>query len=727
LKPINTGGAGEVSINVTDSSGGAIEGVNISVENYTSGAYLLSEITNSSGIALLDVDSGIYNFIIDGEPAGYGKYIDYYMPIGMFTFNEGETSNGVALFGVKGTGDYYVKMAAPGYDTWNSESLGISFNGTHNSEFSDGEYMGVFGDISVDFIGNTKINGTVYDKYFISSPMPGPAGTLENTELKFYTSPTYIPTSLRYETTTDANGTYTINISSKVFGGGTTSQTYYVTANDLGYNLGQWSFIGLNENESKLSTHPMIGSRVLDGNIYSIKTGQIITTPATIILSVFDQELCGSSSECNAYTNSIPVTNGQFSFSVREGNTYNVTINATNYNILKINEQADNKYYLYPIGNSKFVLAINSSDGAVSNQELLLNNNENTTFVNYTTSVSGNITQWIYLGVTKSLNFTINGSAYGYGLTTVGGGTYSPGNTYILPSVWLNITYANISVLSDSGNPIDGILINFSGVEFLNTTVNGSAAFKKVPIGTYAMTFTGIDPWYAVPGGTPQLLVSNAGGWNNEIYTVNETQFEIRTENTTSNLIANVSLTLEGPQLRQNFTHPGTALFEKMLPGNYTVSFDETELYDSGYYLPTGVVEIEAIGGNDAATGNNRTITFNSTDGLGFAKITTLAGASATLYCNGTTVVDTEVVGSKGYVFLEANISQYNDTLTVTVSKSGYYTKTISSFNLTNKEVKKYTVSLTIITTDGGGGDGSGGSSTGSFIPVGIAPVQPIP
>ena len=807
LKPVNTGGSGAISVNVTDNLGSAIEGVNISIEpesitttlkigetvnfggsvveitaisstaisvkigtttkilsegeeeeigstgikvkvegiiydddsakrkarikiSMLTGSYVVAatETTNSTGIALLDIDAGIYNFIIDGEATGYGKYIEYYMPIGRFTFNEGTTSNGVAAFGVKGTGDYYVKITAPGYNAWNSESLGISFNGTHNSELSDGEYMGVFGDIAVDFIGNTKINGTVYDKYFISSPMPGPAGTLENTELKFYTSPTYMPTSLRYETTTDENGTYTINISSIAFGGSTTSQTYYVTANDVGYNIGQWSFIGLNENESKIITHPMIGSRVLDGSIYSFKTGNIITTPATIILSVFDQEICGSSSECNAYTNSIPVTNGQFSFSVREGNTYNVTINSTNYNILKINEQADNKYYLYPIGNSKFVLNINSSDGAVSNQELLLNNNENTTFVKHTTSVSGNITQWRYIGVPKSLNFTINGSAYGYGITTVGGGTYSSGNTYILPPVWLNTTYANISVLSDSGTPLDDVLINFSGVEFLNTTVNGSAVFKKVPTGTYSMTFTGIDPWYAVSGGTPQLLVSNAGGWNNAVYTVNETQFEIRTENTTSALIANVSLTLTGPEVRQNFTHPGTALFEKMLPGNYTVSFDETEFYDSGYYPPTGVVEIEAIGGNDAATGNNRTIIFNSTEGLGFAKITTLAGASATLYYNGTTVVDTEVVGSKGFVLLEANISQYNDTLTVTVSKSGYYTKTIPSFNLTSKEVKKYTVSLTSITYIGGGGDDSpGGSSTGSFIPVGIAPIMPTP
>lgn len=167
-----------------------------------------------------------------------------------------------------------------------------------------------------------------------------------------------------------------------------------------------------------------------------------------------------------------------------------------------------------------------------------------------------------------------------------------------------------------------------------------------------------------------------------------------------------------GATLDYNTTSTGSATFTGVADGVYNVSAEETPFTVYNDPEPASI---------DTADPEAKTVElFPTKAGYGYANVTVMeagvavSGASVTLYNSSSASIDSSSTSSNGMAMLEADTTLYNSSLTVTASKSGYYSNTSSAFGLTAGGVEAISLSLEKLPPgDGGGGTGF----TGGFAP----------
>jgi len=309
---------------ITNSTGSPIDGVNVSVINRTDGEIIDSGLTNASGQVVLNVDNNnVYNFMIDGEKVGYGKYTDYNVPIGFTNATEGSTDqNGEANIEINGRTNYYVRTDTPGYDGYNDVENGIVRNGTYDDDISSNP--DVRSSIEIPLHGVTHLFGFVYDKNFVN-PVELSYEPVQSL-LQIYYSHDCMG-DVRYKVDTFTNGSFDLYVTPYQVGS-TTQMIYCIKTSSSGFEDGNYynlQFSSGDENESL----GMVGSGVISGYVREAVTEKPLSD---VDIELRSSSCYGGYSNCDAYENT---TNslGEFYFRVNSNSNYqpfDAILNKTN-------------------------------------------------------------------------------------------------------------------------------------------------------------------------------------------------------------------------------------------------------------------------------------------------------------------------------------------------------------------------------------------------------------
>ncbi len=592
---------------ITNSTGSSIEGVNVSVINRTDGSIVDSGLTNSSGQVVLNVwNNTVYNFVINGEAVGYGKYIDYTVPVGFTNITQGVTDqNGEANIEVDGRTNYYVQTDTEGYDDYSDIEYGTVRNGTYDDDISSNP--NVRSSIQIPLRGISHITGVVYDYNFLN-PIEFDYEPVQSLVQIYYSSD--CTGDVRYEATTPENGTYEMYVNPYQVGSDT-QMLYCMKTTGSGfsirneYNL-QFSAGDIHRNIS------MTGSGIISGYVKEAVTEKPLDDVDVVLRSA---SCYGGYSNCEAYENTTG-SSGSFYFTVNSNSGYqpfDVLLNRTNYFSLEkdndIYSGNTTTYHLIPLGKS--ILNLNVTGSNITENVTIKWKDEIYSKDNEYCSLKENVLSCLIPSGQGTL--VINGSSIGYGVYSELV-TYTAGENYT-ENVKLNETIVNITLRDEEGNYLDNITVTFDNLQ--NQSENGTVTFEKILTGIHNITFSGnLTKIYAYENNTAQVSVTNPGEVNNYVFVFNETQLYVKTQNETGAALSGIQIFLErlsdGSVLENTTNSTGEFVFRGLEYGNYTISFNATQLEALGYQDKNESVEV--LLGKDASSGNNKTVVLQDTE-----------------------------------------------------------------------------------------------------------------
>ncbi len=615
---------------VFNSTGSPIENVKISAVDRTDNS-TVEGYTNSSGQVVLNVlNNRLFNFIVDGEAAGYGKITNYSVPIGYALASDGSTDNsGMATIHVDGRTNYFVRTnKSYGYYEHDDNDTGTVRNGTYDDELSSNPY--VRPSIQVPLTGKTNLTGTVYDANFVNPVDLDYEPVYSRVDLYYSSGCTG---DIRYTTITESNGSYSMTISPKQRGFDVTmSYCMKVTGTgwETGYEYSKEFQAGAEElNES------MEGAGDVNGHVREVITDKNLEK---VNISLRSKKCYGGYSNCEAYRDYTD-SSGAFGFNVSSHTDYypyDILLNRTNYFSLEHNNTiyTDNTslvYYLTPLGRS--ILNLNVTGSNITENVTVKWGDTVYSSSHYYCDFSGNTLSCLLPSGGRVL--TVNGSHIGYGV-------YSEymnlvqGQNYSL-NIGLNETNVNVSIVNQDSEPLDNITVTLDGFE--NVTQDGHVFFNKVSGGAQNVTFSGnLSRIYGMGSQTAEINVI-PGENNTYQYTFNETQFLVVVRNESSSALSGLSVYMENENktFHNTTNSSGMVLFRQVPYGNYTLSFNGTQLGLLGYRNTTE--DAEALLGEDGDSGNNKTVTLedvkvrfnltNETDPLENINVSLLQGSIA--------------------------------------------------------------------------------------------------
>ena len=219
-------------------------------------------------------------------------------------------------------------------------------------------------------------------------------------------------------------------------------------------------------------------------------------------------------------------------------------------------------------------------------------------------------------------NITVDGSPLGYAYNNTQ--VQIASNTFNILNYVLTPTEVNITLYNDQGQPIENVTVRMaSNPVFQNVTnSSGSVLFSVVPTGTYNITFAGdrIGTVYFISGSSQtELNITSAmsGAVAQLNYTFNETRARVNITNDTAVGIGGLNLTITnstGDTIYNNTEGNSSILLTALPYGNYTVSFNSSQLYTMGYIPQTPVLDVQA--GEDEDSANLFNVTLNDIEAV---------------------------------------------------------------------------------------------------------------
>lgn len=584
---------------VFNSTGFPIENVTVTAIDRTDNSTAAEGLTNSTGQVVLNVlNNKLFNFIIDGEAVGYGKITNYSVPIGLVSVSDNDTDqSGQVTLNVDGRTNYYVKTQNNyGYYEHDDNDTGTIRNGTYDDDVANNPY--VRPSIQAPLTGQTNLTGTIYDANFVN-PVDLDYEPVYSQINLYYDSGCM--GDIRYSTNTEANGSYLLYISPKQLGYDVTAD-YCMKVTGTGWGTG-YEFSKQFQAGAEELNKSMQGAGDVSGNVKEVITESPLDD---VNISLRSKQCYGGYSNCEAYR--AYTTSGVFEFSVSSHTDYypyDILLNKTNYFTQEYNDtiypgNTSLVYYLIPLGRS--IMNLNVSGSNITQNVTIKWGDDTYSSTHKYCSFGDNVLSCLLPSGGRVL--TVNGSDIGYGI-------YSEyinlvqGENYSL-SVGLNETNVNISIVNQDGAHLDNITVTLNG--FQNVTENGYVFFNKVPGGTRNVTFSGnLSKIYGMGSQTDEIDV--APGENNTYqYSFNETQFLVTAQNETPANMSGLMVYLENENNSfQNTTDSsGQSLFRQVPYGNYTVSFNSTQIILLGYQNTSETVEV--LLGEGPSTGNNKTM-----------------------------------------------------------------------------------------------------------------------
>jgi len=636
LDPPIPGTSEDIILNITISP--SLDNVSITATSFERPGWNVTNLT-VSGQANLIVQTGYrYNLTIDGEPVGYGKldcnesyhpYPEGYCDIvvGKTILNNGTTAtNGRIDLSIPGSQPYHVRIDVYGYTPYDEENMTARVGNQW---------------LLVGMNGSVLLKGYVYDKNFVNNQAPVLKEPVDNATLFIFMSTTcsWDEDYLRYKPITQLNGSYTLYISPKEYSGSirNISQPYCVKVEADGYKTNTTNWGEFEENSIEERNIEMEGLGLVKGSVRDIIYLGPTNGSETLNNVTLTAESCyPSSPNCEAYFSSFDEY-GNFSFyvSTRDKHVpYDIKIWPEDNSAYCKYTEYDSIYpshfaYYELIGKyyDKLKLNVTSpiNENLTFNVSIRLSDNAENATLNISqprcrdSNESLNILN-CYL-VSGNRRFIVNGSHLGYGINITE--FYAePPQTNCSPIVYefnitLNLTRINITLIDDLGNTLDNITVTMSSnPTFQNKTVNGSVVFEKVPAGLYNITFSGnlTEIYFYNNTNKAFLNVDDffAGNMTTITYTLNETRVLITIRNESS-VLPNIMLNLSGRQTYSNITNEsGQIWFRMVKPGNYTLVFNNSQLYGLGYIPPSQ--NISVVAGENENTNNSFNITLQSID-----------------------------------------------------------------------------------------------------------------
>ncbi|MCK4635076.1 MAG: hypothetical protein KAT37_04335, partial [Candidatus Aenigmarchaeota archaeon] len=574
------------------------------VQNRTDNSTVAGGLTNSSGQVVLYVPTdNIYNLVVDGELIGYGKVTNYSVPIGQAAVAEACTDvSGWMNLNVHGRTNYKVKTEnSYGYYEYDDNDTGVVRNGTYDDDVNN-PY--VRPSIQIPLTGRTNLTGTIYDAYFVNPVDLSYEPVYSHIDL-YYSSD--CSGDIRYSTITENNGSYSLHVSPKQLGSDT-DMIYCMKVVGTGWDTGYEYNLQFQAGAEELN-ESMTGAGDVSGYVREVITEKNLED---VNISLRSKNCYGGYSNCEAYR--IYTTNGAFQFDVSSHSDYypyDILLNKTNYFTQEYNDTiyTDNTslvYYMIPLGRSIFNMNVTGSN---LTENVTIKWGDETYYGSHEyCKLENNVLSCLLPSGGRVL--TVNGSDIGYGVYSEYKNLVQ-GQNYSL-SIGLNETNVNISIVNQDGAPLDNITVTMG--DFENITQNGYVFFNKVSGGTQNVTFSGnLSKIYGMGSQTTEINVT-PGVNNTYQYTFNETQFLVIVQNETSDGLSGFMVYLENENNSfQNTTDfSGQSLFRQVPYGNYTVSFNSTELELLGYQDKNETVEV--LLGEDAGSGNNKTVTLKDTE-----------------------------------------------------------------------------------------------------------------
>ncbi len=595
----------QLTFTVVNTTGSPIENVKVKVVNRTDNSTVAGGYTNSSGSVILYVpNDNTYRFVIDGEKVGYGKIINYSVPIGESDVSEGATSaSGIVKLAINGRVNYKVRVTnAYGYYSYDDNDTGVVRNGTYDDALSGNPY--VRPSIQIPLTGKTNLTGVIYDGNFVNPVDLNYEPVYSKVELY---SDEGCSGSVRYSLFTESNGSYKLYLSPKQLGSNVTVR-YCMRVTAEGYTTGYEHNIQFQEGAIEINKS-LEGAGKVQGTVREAVTN----TPLSNVSVTLSSKTCyGGCSNCKAYQ-TLTGANGAFALNVSSRNEYypyDIYLNKTNYISLNYNDtvypgNTTLSYFMIPLGMG--IINVNVTGSNLTDNVTIKWGDEVYSSSSQYCSLENNVLSCLLHSGTRTL--TVNGSEIGYGIYAEE--IYLGQGSNISRSIKLNQTNVTVWIFNQNGNPIDNITVSLG--EFQNTTKNGYVFFNKVPGGYHNLIFSGtVSRIYDTGSQTEEIYV--APGENNTYqYTFNETQFLVEVVNESSGL-GGIKVYLENENNTfQNVTNSsGFVLFREVPYGNYTVSFNYSQLCLLGYENKTENVEAEL--GKGPESGNNVTITLEDVE-----------------------------------------------------------------------------------------------------------------
>lgn len=715
-----------LTFTVTNTTDSAIENVTVRVQNRTDNSTVAGGLTNSSGQVVLYVPHDtIYNFQIDGELVGYGKTANYSVPIGYAGVSEGYTDvSGWSSLNIHGRTNYMLKIEnAYGYYDYDDNDTGTIRNGTYDDALSSNPYAR--SSIQVPMTGKTNLTGTIYDANFVN---PVDLNYEPVYSAVYLYASSGCSGQVRYSINTENNGSYSIYLSPKQLGSNT-DMSYCIKTVGTGWDDG-YKYSMVFREGSEEENRSMQGSGSVSGYVREAVTSRNLPN---VNVSLRSKGCYGGYANCEAYRH-VTGSGGTFSFNISSHTSYypyDILLNKTNYFGQESNDTiyTDNTslvYYMIPLGRA--IMNINVTGSNLTENVTIKWGNEIYSGLNEYCSMSQNVLSCLLPSGGRVL--TINGSDIGYGVYSQY--TYLVQGQNYTQNIRLNETTVNVTISNQDSSPLDNITVTLNGFE--NTTENGHVFFRKVPGGIRNITFSGyLSTIYGIGSQTVQINVT-PGQNNTYQYTFNETQFLVTVQNESSLGIQSLTVYLSNANTTfQNTTDSnGQSLFRQVPYGNYTVSFNATQILSMGYQDRNETADVQL--GGDALSGNNLTVTLedtevsfnitNSTDPLQNINVSMLQSGS--IAQNGYGSGLTNLTDSAGFVtfhnviagtytYLVNGTSQGYETvlqsLTVTTTGSNV-SVTLSIGSGTTSTTTTTTTTTTTLAGSTGGGGGGGGPAT---------------
>ncbi len=672
-----------LSVDGVDSS--ELDNITVTLSNAT-GSH---SDTTVDGIAVISMPGGYWNVTIDGSAVGFGVEYDYDVALGKIVANSNTTNTeGFVSLQIAGSVKYYLRVEKPGYKMYDDIS-----NGTYRM----GEQT-----INVDLDGVSTLEGNVFDRdfYGVQKEM------IDNATVNFYMATSCSSLSdenLRYGIVTGENGNYTLNISNKQTGQNT-SQSYCLKITANGYTENVTGTYYFDPGYTNLNV-TMRGDRNISGHLRDMITEALLDNVNVKIYT-------GENPNRLAYTETTD-SGGYFIAYVSSRAEYlDYSVNFTREDYFDMGEivytiPSYKTYYMRPGGTTLIAVNVTSDmDEPLTDSCEIIWNVSSTKYgleigKPYCISLADNkISCWVY---DSTGYLTANGTFLGYGYNN----SYveDPNQTFVIV---LNTTVLNITTKDDSGDNLENVTVTLEGSFYQNVTdENGSALFVKIPVDTYNLTFSGnVTQVYFYNNTNKGTLVVNEGmsGQVNDLtYVLNETRALVTVVNETSDGIFNISVTINNVSVAtyENRTNQsGAVLFVGLKPAsNYTIIFNNTEVYELGYIVPDKSVNV--IAGEDEGTNNTITVVLDDLNLTVDMKNESGAGieANVTVYFNGSVAENgfgewlNGSLSSGVITFSNVKPTEYylneNYTVVVDANATGYGIRAFS-FNATLENENNY-------------------------------------
>ncbi len=594
------------------------ENVTVKLISTTTGKVYVNR-TDNNGVVTFNVTSDRFDVVVDGSDMGYGILtLKRAIAIGWLKINEGKThANGYVRLDVDGQRYYYVLVKAPGYEEYDSRDEGKVYFGTHTIGNHD----------TINLNGTVEVIGHVYDTYF-SNPIDA-RKNISGADVYLYslTGTPYV----RYRFTTDSNGNFYGRISPYVEGSSIDDKSLdayklvvkkkgYITYTYINSTAGN-SRIIFGNNEKKYFNIGMTGVGRVYVHLYDKVNGAPITDYSSFKLI--------DNNGAELYRNIGRKGNLLYGIYNPDYNPAHLVVEANGYcpadiPVTSFGNLINIPVYLYTYGTSQLLITVKDSltgqpvsDAAITCY--YLGTDEKVCEARTNSSGMALVT----ISKSGTLNIKINGTSTDHGIKMIEHVEINPCdgikikiiNTTLIP------TGAIIRTVNDLNESIDGrvrMVNTRTGRSYEVHIKNGEAIFAPVPPGNYSIDYE-LGPVYLPANASNYVNITSYGQLKNVISIFNETRFEVKlVDNQTSMPVRGIKVCLGTTCLFTN--SDGIALFRRVIPGNYTLTFDKLSSYKAGYF-PHNDVNVSVARGKNENTGNKLVINLTPTKGYSILHI----------------------------------------------------------------------------------------------------------